>query len=53
MLERASHLMPHLAQDTALAFEALGGLPGPYIKYFLKAVGLEGASKCVPSPPKR
>ncbi|GJN87774.1 hypothetical protein Rhopal_000729-T1 [Rhodotorula paludigena] len=33
---------PCITEDTALAFEALGGLPGPYIKYFLKAVGLEG-----------
>ncbi|GAA5997013.1 nucleoside triphosphate pyrophosphohydrolase HAM1 [Rhodotorula paludigena] len=33
---------PCITEDTALAFEALGGLPGPYIKYFLKAVGLDG-----------
>lgn len=31
-----------LEKDTALAFTALGGLPGPYIKYFLKEVGHEG-----------
>jgi inosine triphosphate pyrophosphatase len=32
------------AQDTALGFEALGGLPGPFIKYFMKSVGHEGTS---------
>lgn len=29
-------------QDTALEFKALKGLPGPYIKDFLKALGHEG-----------
>ena len=38
------------AQDTALGFEALGGLPGPYIKYFMKAVGHEGELLQLPSP---
>jgi inosine/xanthosine triphosphate pyrophosphatase family protein len=33
---------PCITEDTALAFKALGGLPGPYIKYFLKELGLEG-----------
>ncbi|CEQ39109.1 SPOSA6832_00592, partial [Sporobolomyces salmonicolor] len=33
---------PCITEDTALAFEALGGLPGPYIKHFMKAVGHEG-----------
>lgn len=27
---------PVLIEDTCLCFNALGGLPGPYIKYFLK-----------------
>ncbi|ORX36596.1 putative DNA repair-related protein [Kockovaella imperatae] len=31
-----------LTEDTALCFEALGGLPGPYIKDFLKTLGHEG-----------
>ena len=31
-----------LIEDTCLAFDALKGLPGPYIKWFLKAVGPEG-----------
>ncbi|KAL9108599.1 MAG: hypothetical protein Q9227_006685 [Pyrenula ochraceoflavens] len=31
-----------LTEDTALEFHALKGLPGPYIKQFLTALGLEG-----------
>lgn len=38
------------AQDTALGFEALGGLPGPYIKYFMKSVGHEGELLQLPTP---
>ncbi len=34
-----------MTEDTALAFHALGGLPGPYIKHFLAAVGGEGLNK--------
>ncbi|GAA5858403.1 hypothetical protein JCM5353_003956, partial [Sporobolomyces roseus] len=30
-----------ITEDTALGFEALGGLPGPFIKYFMKSVGHE------------
>lgn len=33
---------PCITEDTALCFEALNGLPGPYIKHFLKGLGLEG-----------
>ncbi|KAF4507595.1 hypothetical protein G6O67_004077 [Ophiocordyceps sinensis] len=33
---------PVLVEDTALCFHALGELPGPYIKWFLSAIGLEG-----------
>ncbi|EXJ86479.1 Ham1 family protein [Capronia epimyces CBS 606.96] len=33
---------PVLTEDTALEFRAYGGLPGPYIKYFLQALGHEG-----------
>ena len=33
---------PVLVEDTAMGFDALKGLPGPYIKWFLKAVGPEG-----------
>ncbi|KAF7763676.1 hypothetical protein Agabi119p4_8213 [Agaricus bisporus var. burnettii] len=42
--KRASELVggPCITEDTALAFKALNGLPGPYIKYFLKELGHEG-----------
>ena len=31
-----------LVEDTALCFNALGGMPGPYIKWFLDKIGPEG-----------
>ncbi|MCJ1310186.1 nucleoside triphosphate pyrophosphohydrolase ham1 [Agyrium rufum] len=33
---------PVLVEDTCLCFNALHELPGPYIKWFLQALGLEG-----------
>jgi non-canonical purine NTP pyrophosphatase (RdgB/HAM1 family) len=33
---------PVLIEDTSLAMSALNGLPGPLIKWFLKALGVEG-----------
>jgi len=36
---------PVIVEDTCLCFNALGGLPGPYIKWFLKKVGSEGLFK--------
>ncbi|KAL4398943.1 nucleoside triphosphate pyrophosphohydrolase Ham1 [Malassezia pachydermatis] len=33
---------PCLTEDTALCFQALQGLPGPYIKDFLQKLGLDG-----------
>lgn len=36
---------PVIVEDTCLCFNALGGLPGPYIKWFLKKVGPEGLFK--------
>ncbi|KAI1500923.1 putative ham1 family protein [Biscogniauxia marginata] len=33
---------PVLVEDTCLCFNALGGLPGPYIKWFMKSIGHEG-----------
>lgn len=36
---------PVLTEDTALEFHALRGLPGPYIKHFLEALGHEGLNK--------
>ncbi|VDN41512.1 unnamed protein product, partial [Dibothriocephalus latus] len=32
---------PVLVEDTGLGFDAFKGLPGPYIKWFLKSVGAE------------
>ncbi|KAK0512665.1 hypothetical protein JMJ35_004682 [Cladonia borealis] len=36
---------PVLTEDTCLCFNALKELPGPYIKWFLQALGLEGLNK--------
>jgi len=36
---------PVLVEDTALKFTAMGDLPGPFIKYFLKELGNEGICK--------
>ena len=34
--------VPVLVEDTSLVFPALGGLPGPFIKWFEQSLGLEG-----------
>ncbi|TFY79229.1 hypothetical protein EWM64_g4784 [Hericium alpestre] len=41
---RAAEILkrPVITEDTALCFKALNGLPGPYIKHFLKELGHEG-----------
>jgi inosine/xanthosine triphosphate pyrophosphatase family protein len=31
-----------ITEDTALCFAAYNGLPGPYIKHFMKTLGHEG-----------
>ena len=36
-----------LVEDTSLCFNAYKGLPGPYIKWFLKSIGPEGLAKMV------
>ncbi|XP_028164663.1 inosine triphosphate pyrophosphatase [Ostrinia furnacalis] len=36
---------PVLIEDTSLCFNALNGLPGPYIKWFLDKIKPEGLSK--------
>lgn len=33
---------PVIVEDTCLCFNALGGMPGPYIKWFLSALGPDG-----------
>ena len=38
---------PVLVEDTSLCYNAYKGLPGPYIKWFLKKVGPEGLAKMV------
>src|SRR3989344_4263936 len=38
---------PVLIEDTALAFNSLGNLPGPLIKWFLTELGNEGLCKLV------
>lgn len=37
---------PVMVEDTCLCFHALGGLPGPYIKWFLQKLGHEGCACC-------
>ncbi|OSX72376.1 hypothetical protein BU14_0442s0011 [Porphyra umbilicalis] len=39
---------PVLVEDTGLEFSALGGLPGPYIKWFLDALGVGGSAPSSP-----
>jgi len=36
---------PVCVEDTGLEFRALGGLPGPYIKWFLSACGHDGLNR--------
>ncbi|XP_014274378.1 inosine triphosphate pyrophosphatase [Halyomorpha halys] len=44
--EASKHVKgPVVVEDTCLCFDALGGLPGPYVKWFLAKVGPEGLYK--------
>jgi inosine triphosphate pyrophosphatase len=36
---------PVIIEDSGLSFNALGGLPGPYIKWFIDKIGNEGLNK--------
>ncbi|KAJ4456094.1 putative Inosine triphosphate pyrophosphatase [Paratrimastix pyriformis] len=36
---------PVITEDTSLCYNALHGLPGPYIKWFLKSLGHEGLNR--------
>jgi len=38
---------PVMIEDTSLCFHDLNGLPGPYIKWFLDGIGLEGLNKMI------
>jgi inosine triphosphate pyrophosphatase len=46
-LQEAQNRMPgaYIAEDTSLYFDALGSLPGPLVKWFVKTVGNEGLYK--------
>lgn len=36
---------PVIVEDSSLSFNALGGMPGPYIKYFYESIGNQGLYK--------
>jgi len=44
---------PVITEDTALCFAAMNGLPGPYIKFFLRELGHEGLNRMLDSFPTR
>ncbi|PAA85350.1 hypothetical protein BOX15_Mlig015606g2 [Macrostomum lignano] len=44
---------PVLVEDTSLCFNALGGLPGVYIKWFLDALGPDGLPKLLAAFPDK
>jgi len=44
---------PVIVEDTCLCFNGLKGLPGPYIKWFLEKLGLEGLNKLLAGFPDK
>jgi len=44
---------PCVIEDTSLCFNALGGLPGPYIKWFLKAIHHQGLNNLLAAYPDK
>jgi inosine triphosphate pyrophosphatase len=44
---------PVIVEDTSLCFDALGGMPGPYVKWFLKNLGIHGMVKMLDSFPDK
>ncbi|QSZ30633.1 hypothetical protein DSL72_000191 [Monilinia vaccinii-corymbosi] len=44
---------PVLVEDTCLCFNALGELPGPYIKWFLQALGHDGLNSMLAGFPDK
>jgi inosine triphosphate pyrophosphatase len=44
---------PVLVEDTSLCFNALGGLPGVYIKWFLEKIGHEGLNNLLAAYPDK
>ncbi|EGO27763.1 hypothetical protein SERLADRAFT_367323 [Serpula lacrymans var. lacrymans S7.9] len=53
--QRAAELLggPCITEDTALCFKALNGLPGPYIKYFMKSIGHDGLNSMLDGFPTK
>ena len=43
----AGGVLPVMVEDTSLYFKAMNGLPGPLIKWFLRALGTRGLYECV------
>ena len=41
---------PVVVEDVSLAIAQLGGLPGPFIKWFLLGVGVEGVARLLTAP---
>ena len=44
---------PVMTEDTSLCFNALGGLPGPYIKWFLEKTGHAGLNNLLAAYPDK
>lgn len=53
--QRAAQMVggPVITEDTALCYAALDGLPGPYIKHFMTAVGHEGLNNILTGFPTK
>jgi inosine triphosphate pyrophosphatase len=46
----AQHVQgPVIVEDTSLCFSALGGMPGPYVKWFLQRTGIDNMVKMLDS----
>lgn len=44
---------PVIVEDVALEFEALNGLPGPFIKFFVEQAGLEKICRMIPEKKRK
>lgn len=42
---RKHHGNAYIVEDTSLYFDGMNGLPGPFVKWFLQALGLEGLAQ--------
>ncbi len=43
------HAGPFIVENTSLSLDAMNGLPGPLVKWFLKTIGVEGIYKLTES----